>query len=112
MKKNSLEILDDGFVNIYEEWLFVRCFEYSAVLMSEITWYRLFANIDKKTGFVFLECGFPKDKLDEIIWSLENRWYYIRFIEKTWNINTTFWNFKLEKTKEKLIEIKNNLIKF
>jgi hypothetical protein len=53
MKKSSFELLDDGFINLYEEWIFVRCFEYSAILLSELTWYRLFANIDKKSWFVY-----------------------------------------------------------
>ncbi len=28
MKKDSYEKLDDWFINLYEESLFVRCFEY------------------------------------------------------------------------------------
>ena len=63
MKKDSYEKLDDWFINLYEESLFVRCFEYSAVLVSELTWYRLYANIDKKNWFIFLECWFSKVRL-------------------------------------------------
>jgi len=112
MKKDSFEKLDDWFLNLYEEWIFVRCFEYSAILISELTWYRLFANIDKKNWFVFLEVWFPKNKLDNILWELEKRWYNIRFVNKNWKLNITFWCKKLEKVEEKLKEIKNNLINF
>ena len=88
MKKNSFELLDDGFVNLYEEWIFVRCFEWSAILVSEITGYRLFANINKKTGLIFLEIGVPKNKLDEIIKNLEIRWYYL--ITSIYRANNSF----------------------
>jgi hypothetical protein len=94
MKKNSYEILDDWFLNLYEETLFVKCFEYSAVLIWEITGYRIFLNIDKKTWFVFLELWFPKIKLKEIVRNLENKWYNLRIIKKDWNIDSTE-NFSL-----------------
>lgn len=58
MKKYGFEKLDDWFINLYEEGLFVRCFEYSAILIWEIFWYKIFPNIDKKTGFIFLEFFF------------------------------------------------------
>lgn len=112
MKKDSFEKLDDGFLNLYEEWIFIRCFEYSAILLAEMTWYRLFANIDKKTWFVFLEVWFPKNKLDWIISNLEQRWYQVRFIDKSWKLNFTFGNIKLEKIQEKIIDIKKQLTKF
>lgn len=111
MKKDSYELLDDGFLNLYETGIFVRSFEYSAILISKITWYRLFANINKKTWKIFLECSFPKNKLQEILSSLEQRWYMIRFLDKTWNINITFWEKKLERNEEKIKQIKYDLIK-
>lgn len=99
MKKSSFELLDDGFLNLYEEGIFVRCFEYSAIILSELTWYRLFANIDKKSWFVFLEVWFPKNKFDEIIWSLENRWYSYRIIDKNWKLNATIWKESSKKSR-------------
>ena len=62
--------------------------------------------------FIFLECGFPENKKDNILLRLENRWNFVRLIDKDWNINETFWNNKLEIEESKLIQIKNNLIKF
>lgn len=112
MKKDSYEKLDDWFINLYEEWLFVRCFEYSAILLGEILGYKVFPNIDKKTGFIFLELAFPKVKLQEILREIEIRWYFVRLTEKTWELNMTIWNIKFERNKEKLIEIKKTLIKF
>lgn len=112
MKKDSFEKLDDGFLNVYEEWIFVRCFEWSAILISEITGYRLFANIDKKTWFIFLEVWFPKNKQGEIMWNLENRWHAIRFVEKNWKLNCIIWKEKLERIEEKIINIKKQLTKF
>ncbi len=112
MKKDSFEKLNDWFVNLYEEWIFVRCFEYSAEFISQLTWYRLFANIDKKTWYIFLECSFPKNKLDEIIWNLESRWYSVRFVDRDWKLNCTIWKEKIERRQEKILKIKNNLIKF
>jgi hypothetical protein len=47
MKKDSFEKLDDWFINLYEEWLFVRCFEYSAILLWEILWYKIFVDLNE-----------------------------------------------------------------
>lgn len=112
MKKDSYDKLNDGFVNLYEQWIFIRCYEKSAILLAEITWYKLYPNIDKKTWFIFLELWFPKDYKQKILTNLENRWNFIRIIDKIWNISETFWNTRLEIEESKLKEIKNNLIKF
>jgi len=112
MKKDSFEKLDDWYVNLYEQGIFVRCFEKSVILISQLTWYRIYANLDKKTWFVFLELGFPRDRKNEIIQNLEIKWYKIRLIEKTWNIVETIWNNFLEKNIENIVKLKKDLIKF
>lgn len=112
MKKDNFEKLNDWFVNLYEQWIFVRCYEKSAILLSEITWYKLYPNIDKKTWFVFLELWFPKNYEDKIVRNLEFRWNFLRIIDKNGNINETFWNSKLEIEDTIIKEIKNNLIRF
>lgn len=43
---------------------------------------------------------------------LEIRGYFMRLTEKSGELNITIWNIKLERDKEKLIEIKKDLIKF
>lgn len=112
MKKGSFELLDDWFVNLYEEGIFVRCFEYSAILLSTLTWYKLFWNIDKKTWKIFIECAFPKTKNYEIINILERQKQNMRLIKKDWNVEQTiYWN-SLKREKEKLIQIKKQLIYF
>ena len=112
MKKDSFEKLDGWFLNLYEETLFIRCFEYSAVFIWELTWYRIFANINKKTWFVFLELWFPKTKLNEIVKKIENKWCFLRIIKNDWNLNSTIWNIEFKRDKEKIIKYKNELIKF
>ncbi len=112
MKKDSYERLNDWFINLYEESLFAKCFEYSAVLIWELFWYKVYPNIERKSGFVFLECGFLSSKLEEITQSLENKWYGVRIVQKSWNIISTFWLKKLERSKENLLELKSSLIKF
>jgi hypothetical protein len=112
MKKNCYEKLNDWFVNLYEQWLFIRCYEKSAILLSEITGYKLYPNIDKKTWFIFLECGFPKDCKGKITDNLEKRWNFIRLIDKDWKINEVYWNNKLNIDEITITKIKNNLIKF
>ncbi|MDD2870381.1 MAG: hypothetical protein PHS49_00175 [Candidatus Gracilibacteria bacterium] len=112
MRKNSYENLNDGFVNLYKEGIFVRCFEFSAILVSELTGYRLYANIDRKTGFIFLELGFPKGYKEKVIKDLEIRGNFIRIIDKSGNITETIGVNKLDKDSEKLINLKTNLIKF
>jgi hypothetical protein len=112
MKKESFEKLEDWYINLYEQWIFVRCFEKSAILISQITWYRVYVNVDKKTWFVFLELWFPKDKKNWIIKKLEIDWYKIRLIEKSWDIVETIWSNFLEQNIENLKKLKKDLIKF
>ena len=112
MNKYSYEKLNDSFINLYKQWIFIRCYEYSANIISEITWYRVYPNVDKKTGFVYLELWFPKDKQEEIIRKLEVEKYNIRLIDNDWNIEETIWSNKIDKNNNKLIELKKELIKF
>jgi hypothetical protein len=112
MKKNSFEMLNDWFVNLYKEWIFIRCFEYSAILLWKITWYRLYTNIDRKSWFIFLELWFPETKLNEVLIKLENSWYRIRLIEKNWNITEIVWVNCIYKDNTELINLKTNLINF
>jgi hypothetical protein len=112
MKRDSFELLDDGFVNLYEEWIFVRCFEWSAILISQLTWYRLFGNINKKNWKIFVECAFPKTKNHEIINILERQKQNIRCVNKDWIIEQTIFWIDLKRESEKLIQIKKQLIFF
>ena len=112
MKKDSYELLDDWFLNLYEEWIFIRCFEYSALELWELFWYKLMPAVDKKTWKVFLEVWFPKNKKSEIFNFLDTRNYNYRFTTKNEWLIQTIWNHKIQKDKEKLIKIKKDLIKF
>jgi len=71
MKWFIIESLEDNYINLFEEWIFTRCFDYSAILLWEIFWYKIFSNIDKKTWFIFLELWFPKIKNMEILENLK-----------------------------------------
>jgi hypothetical protein len=102
---------NDYFLNFYKQWIFIRCYEYSAIIISEITWYRVYANIDKKTWKIFLELWFPVNKEKEIFDILEKKWYFLRMCNKDWLIEEIIWNNKIEKDNKKLIEIKKQLIK-
>ena len=106
MNKYSYEKLNDWFINFYKQWIFIRCYEYTAIIISKITWYRVYPNVDKKTWFVYLELWFQKNKEDIIIKDLEREWYNIRIVDKQWNIEETIWNNKIELNKEKLIKLK------
>ena len=110
MNKISLEKLNDWVINLYMQWIFIRSFEKSAIILSKITWYRLCVNVDKKTWFIYLELGFPKDKLEEILKELD--WIHIRVIDNKWNVEETIWVKKEEVTEEQLLEIKKDLVKF
>ena len=112
MNKYSYEKLNDSFINLYKQGIFIRCYEYSAILISEITWYRVYPNVDKKTWLVYLELWFPVNKQEEIIRKLEVEKYNIRLIDKQGNIEETIWNKKIDKINNKLIELKKQLIKF
>lgn len=111
MNKYNFELLNDNFINLYKQWIFIRCYEYSAIIISEITWYRVYPNVDKKTWFVYLELWYPKNKENIVLNELEKHWYNIR-VNSDWNIEETIWKNKLEKNKEKLISFKKQLIKF
>jgi hypothetical protein len=108
----NYEWKDDYFLNFYKQWIFIRCYEYSAIIISEITWYRIYPNVDKKTWFVYLELWFPLNKEKEIFDILEKKWYFLRISDKKWLIEEITWNIKIDKNNEKLVELKKQLIKF
>lgn len=112
MKKDSYELLNDGFLNLYEEWIFIRCFEYTALELYELFWYKLMPWIDRKNGKVFLELWFPKSKKTEIFSFLENRNYFYRFISKSDWLSETIWSYHLNRDCDKLLKIKKELINF
>jgi len=112
MKNLILEKIDDWYINLYESWLFIRSMEYSAMLLNEVLWYKLYLNIDKKTWFVFLELWFPKIIKDEVIHKINSMWYFIRVISKDNEITLFDWNDKILKDKNKLLELKNTMVKF
>jgi len=91
MDKLAYEKLNEGVINLYLQWIFIRCFEKTAMNIRELTWYRVYANIDKKTGFIYLELWFPKEKMEELQKQLEENNYYIRIIDNKWNIEEIIW---------------------
>ena len=112
MRKDSFEILDDGFLNFYEEWIFVRCFEFSALEIWELFWYKIMPWISRKTWKIFLEVWFPKVKKSEILSFLDTKNYNYRFTNKNDWLTQTIWTHKILKDFEKLLKIKKELIKF
>ena len=112
MDKLSYEKLDDWVINLYRQWIFIRCYEKTALYIWEITWYNIYPNIDKKTGFVYLELWFPELKLEEIVEKLEQENNYIRIIDNKWSIDETVWTKKEIINSEKLLKIKKELLNF
>lgn len=101
MRKDFFETLPDDYLNFYLEWVFVRSFEYTALITSMITWYKLFANIDRKTWFIFLESSFPKSQIKKVENELKIRWYSLRYVDKIWLtqiIDLCFWKVLFQKT--------------
>lgn len=59
MNKISLERIDDWFLNFNIEGIFVKTYEYTALIISERKWYKLFPNIDKKNLSYIFRMFFP-----------------------------------------------------
>ena len=112
MKKDSYESLDDGFINFYKEWIFYRCYEYSAMHMAEVTWYKIFLNINKKTWKVYLECWIPKDKFTQFQTLLDDQGHSYRISQNSGLIENCIWQKKITKDVEELKKVKISLIKF
>lgn len=112
MKKYDLERLEDNYINLYEEWIFIKSFEYSAIILNQEFGYRLLVNCDKKKWLIYLESWFPKNKKDIIFIDLKSLWYSIRFFEKSWVSVLIEWNKKLIKSEVEIVSIKRNLVKF
>ena len=113
MKWSIVERLDDSYINFFEEWIFIKCFEYSAIVLNEIFWYKLTTNIDKKTGIVFLELWFPKIKKEEILFQIVWKWYSYRLFSKDSKlISSEQFSIELNKDLDKIIQIKKQLVKF
>lgn len=112
MNKESFEKLNDGFINLYEYWIFMRCYERSAILLAQITWYKLYPNIDKKTWFIFLELSFPKSISQQIKNELERRWYFLRIVDKEGKIYEIYGDKRLQWDVDSLRNIKTSLVKY
>jgi predicted mannosyl-3-phosphoglycerate phosphatase (HAD superfamily) len=112
MKKILQENRTDGFVNLYEEWIFLRSVEYSALKVADITQYKLIPNINKKTGFIFIECGFPINKLKDVLNLFKESKQNIRVYYKTWEVEEILNWTKLEKNQSELLETKKKLVMF
>lgn len=108
--KLSIEYFDDGFLNLFEEWLFVKSFEYSALLINRLFWYKLLPNIDKKTWFVYIEAGFPVSAKDEVEELLSVKDYKTRVYTK--EEKNIFWKYPLQEDKDKLQNLKKDILRF
>ena len=108
--KLSIESCDDGFVNLFEEWLFIKSFEYSALLINDIFWYKLLPNIDKKTWFVYIEIAFPLSTKNDVKELLSVKNYKTRFYIK--EEKYMYWEYPIQQDKNKLQNLKNELLKF
>jgi hypothetical protein len=112
MIKILRETRDDGFLNIYDEGLFVRCYEHSALKLAEITWYQLMLNLDRKTWFVSLTAWFPTEKLGSILKLIATGKQDVRVINQNWEEKETISWVKLDRNAEVLVEKKKKLLKF
>lgn len=112
MDKYIFEKLDDNYINFYEEWIFARCIEYSAVEISKITDYKLYLNIKKPDNIVFLEIGFPKTKLEDITKKLEREWKSYRILSKKSEPKVFNWTSKIVKNNKEIVEMKKSIIEF
>jgi hypothetical protein len=112
MKYLLIEQLEDTYVNLFESGIFIRWIEYSALIVSEIAWYKLYLNIDKKDNFVYLEVGFPLNKKQDVINSLVSLGYSVRFFSKIGIAETYPWNKVDFKNKENLKLEKEKLIRY
>lgn len=52
MNKNKYEKLNDWFLNFFRQLIFIRCYEKIVIIISEITWYKVCPNVDKKPGII------------------------------------------------------------
>ena len=111
MSNLLFEKLEDDFINLFEVWIFIKSFEYSALILSKELDYKYYINCDKKKAFIFLEIWFPKTKLEQNISILLSKWYSIRYIDKNNKIIEYKWELKNIKDKKYLLNIKQKLIK-
>lgn len=112
MKTKILENLDDNYINLYESGIFIKSIEYSAILLSELFWYKIVPYVDKKTFKVYLESWFPISKKEEVLSKLKSIWYSFRYIDKSSFTDIFDGTKKIDKDKSKLINIKKEKIIF
>ena len=112
MKKILQENKNDWFINLYEQGLFVKSYEYSAMKIAEITGYRLMADIDKKSWMIYLTCAFPENKKNIIIAKLELEKINVRIKSKKWWTEEIYNWISLDKDNDKIIELKKSLVIF
>ncbi|MDR2640083.1 MAG: hypothetical protein LBC61_01830 [Candidatus Peribacteria bacterium] len=54
MSNLILEQIDDNYVNLFESGIFIRAVEYSAIVLLDVTSYKLYVNVDRRSNFVYL----------------------------------------------------------
>jgi hypothetical protein len=110
IRKILKEKQDDWFLNLHKVWYFFRAFEYSAIELAKITDYKLFPNIDTKSGFVFLEVWFPQTRLEYVIRLIENNKINYRILQNGIAQDETIAWVTITKNSTRLIETKKELI--
>jgi len=111
--KTIIESMNNGYINLFKEWIFYRAFEYSALKLSKLTWYKIMLDLDKKENKILLSCGLPTNKLEDIENMLKSKDIPYRIFEKTENESKVFeWKNFIEVNKQILIETKQKLLKF
>lgn len=112
MDKFNFEKLDDNFINLYEEWIFIKAVEFSAVKLSELFDYKLTLWVEKKSHLLYFELGFPVSKVEEKIAYIVAEWYGVRFFPKQKAPVIHVWKKDFKKDEEGLTYKKQSMIKF
>ena len=91
-EKFTIEKFNNWYINLWNEGLFFRWYEFSALFLNEFFWYKMFLTVSKwcykKTdlenvdkSYLFLCAWFPVSKKEKFLEEIHKKWYFVRIMK-------------------------------
>ena len=97
-----IEDMSNGYVNLFKSGAFYRCYEYSAMYINDLMWYK-FTLAFSSANKVVLQVWFPLKSLEDVVSLLKQNNINHRIIDSkdyTWEYMDTGTNIDIDKEKQ------------
>lgn len=125
-EKFTIEKFNNWYINLWHEWEFLRAYEYSALFLNKIFWYKFFLTFSKwcfkksdienfNKDYLFLWSWFPFSQKEKFLQDIYKKWYFVRIMKldeedqkkDRWEVFK--WDKKFKIDKNELIKTKQSL---